>query len=148
VRRRVRGVGRALAVVMLAALALPGCGADDPSACPPITPVASASLAPLPDELKLAKLGTVTGVHVDAEQITATLQRDATIDEAATAVQEHFGDIGWDVVSTDNEGFEAEVFVVRNADTGLIKIRESDCAGRVILDVTVVPAALAPSPSP
>lgn len=129
-----------LVLALASALAVPACGAEQPAACPPITPVASASLAPVPDELKLTKLGTVTGVHVDAEQVTATLQADTTVGAATEEVQAHFGDIGWDVVSTDNEGFEAEVFVVRDADTGLIKIRESDCPGRVILDVTVVPA--------
>ncbi len=135
--------------VLLAVLVLPACGGDGfKPECGAIQPVASASLARVPGELELTKLGTVTGVRVDAPQVTATLQLDATVGDATTKVQRHFTGLGWQVANTDNEGFEAEIFVVRDADTGLVNIREADCDGRVTLDVTIVPATPAPSASP
>ncbi|MGH3716389.1 MAG: hypothetical protein ACRDT4_23450 [Micromonosporaceae bacterium] len=135
-------------LALAAVLTVPACGPEMAPECPPLRAVASASLAPLPDGLELTEMGTVTGVQVDAEQVTATIQRDSTVGDATTVVQKHFERIGWTVVNTDNEGFEAEIFVVRDADTGLINIREAECAGRVVMDVTLVPAAArTPAPS-
>lgn len=42
-------------------------------------------------------------------------------------------DAGYSIVSSDNEGFEAEIFFGDDETTGAYRLRESACEGQVIV---------------
>lgn len=125
------------AASLFTAAAGAGCagGSPSPTACGPLSSVVTDAV---PAHLRLSDLGQVSKVTADQPKVTVGLRANGTVDDRAEAVRGHFDKLGWTVVGYDNEGFEAEVFMVRGSDTGVAQVRDSHCPGLVDLDITVV----------
>ena len=85
--------------------------------------------------------------------VTAVLSVPLSVQDALPRYREAVGDASFDVVSEDNEGFEAELYLKRGKRLGAIQIRRTLCEDVSIVFVNVVqgdfamPIATSPSPS-
>ena len=126
------------------AAALAGCGGDGEragrtAACADPVPVDRQRLAELPAGLDLRRTGTVTQVTTGAGGfVSATAIADSTIDETFTTFPGVLSKAGFEVVATENEGVEADIFFARGeAATGSVKFTEGPCEGQVTTRLTV-----------
>jgi hypothetical protein len=124
---RKNGVVIAVAVVITTACA------PDPEpaeACP--APTEAPDLSALPPDLDLPRWGTVTRVATGPKGVAAEAIATTTIVELYPPLARHVLE-SYDIISSENEGFEAEIFFARGKITGAFRLREGPCAG----DVTI-----------
>jgi hypothetical protein len=129
---------RAIGALLASALLLAACGDGDPAAapspCPSPVPVDRRDLRLLPRDVPLAEYGPVTEVEVEAGFIGAQAITETSIIELYPPLARAVLDEGYDIVSSENEGFEAEIFFARGKHiTGAYRLREGPCKG----DVTI-----------
>ena len=109
-------------------------GDDDPGpqaeACPTPSPVSD--LSALPADLDLARYGTVTRVTKRPRSVGANAVARTTIVELYPPLARHVLE-SYDIIASENEGFEAEIFFERGPFTGAFWLREGPCEG----DVTI-----------
>jgi hypothetical protein len=135
---------RAGAAALLVAAALAGCGgagegAGRTAGCADPVPVDRERLAALPAGLDLPRTGTVTQVTTGAGGfVSATAVAESTIDETFTTFPGVLAKAGFEVVATENEGIEADLFIARGeAATGSVKFTEGPCEGQVTTRLTI-----------
>lgn len=132
------------AVLALIGLAGVGCGTSDEavaSGCPPVTAAAGGALEVMPKGLRLHELGKVTGAAEAGNKVTVSAVADGTVSDRAVLARDHFDALGWTVVGFEDEGVEAEVFLVHGADTGAVHLTEDGCPGRTAMEITLVSIA-------
>lgn len=120
----------------MGALLLGGCSsgsepAAKPSAtpCPSLPPVTDLSLAP--KDIDLSAYGDVVTLEVKRGFLLAVIHSDMLIVEADPPLQRALIASGYEVLSHDNEGFEAEIFFARGPEVvGTFTFREL-CAGKI-----------------
>ena len=124
--------------VTAALLLLSACasGADRPAAratpCPSPTPVADTS--DLPPDLPVDEVSEVVQLRVKKGFLAAQAVTDTSIVELYPQLSRGLLDEGYDIISGDNEGFEAEIFFRRGrGTTGTYLLREGPCEGQVTL---------------
>lgn len=127
------------AVLLLVALGSVGCGSGGTSGAPsPSTPCPSPAAVTdvglLPSDVPLAEHGVVTEIEVEAGFIGATAVSETQIVELYPPLARALLDAGFEIVSSDNEGFEAEIFFARGREvTGAYRLREGPCPGQVTI---------------
>ena len=100
--------------------------------CPVQSPVDREKL--LPDDVPIAELGRLVSAEVAGGYIAATIVSDDLIVAIDPPLQRDLLDAGYEILSHDNEGFEAEIFFARGSDTvGTILMREGPCPGEVTI---------------
>lgn len=104
---------------------------NDPKACATDAPITGAELATLPKGLELDGWGTITKVTEQAGFVGAELISDMTIVELYPEISRAVRDGGYETISGDNEGFEAELFFQKESNTGTFLLREGPCKGQV-----------------
>jgi hypothetical protein len=111
--------------------------------CADPVPVDRERLAALPAGLDLRRTGTVTQVTTgDRGFVSATAVADSTVDETFTAFPEMLAAAGFEVVASENEGVEADVFFAHGeAATGSVKVTEGPCEGQVTTHLTIAGTA-------
>ena len=88
----------------------------------------------LPDDVPFGEFGDVVELGVEDGFLRAVALSDGLIVEMDPEMQRQLGTAGYQIVGHDNEGFEAEIFFTRGADTvGTIQMREGPCDDQVIL---------------
>lgn len=88
----------------------------------------------LPSDVPLAEHGIVTEIEVEGGYVGATAVSDIQIVELYPPLARALLDGGYDIVSSDNEGFEAEIFFARGeGTTGAYRLREGPCPGQVTI---------------
>jgi len=127
---------RAAAVVAVLVAGLAGCGAEPDAvtsgACE--QPTVSATSARLPAELDLPVFGTVTKVARRDGIVQATAVSSGTIEELEPTVGRALEDAGYEIVGSDNEIIEADLFFAAGQDsTGGVKFIEGPCQDQVTL---------------
>ena len=109
-------------------------GDDDPGsraeACP--TPSPFSDLSALPADIDLARYGTITRVTKRPSSVGASAVSRTTIVELYPPLARHVLE-SYDIIASENEGFEAEIFFERGPITGAFWLREGPCEG----DVTI-----------
>lgn len=124
-------------MVVLAVLCLGGCsGASSgsgggPQACASDAPVTGPKLDTLPQGLDLDEWGVITKVTEKAGFVGAELVSDLTIVELYPEISRAVRDGGYETISGDNEGFEAELFFQKGSNTGTFLLREGPCKNQV-----------------
>lgn len=99
--------------------------------CPSSTHVPD--LSGLPPDLDLARWGTVTKVTKRPHGVGAEAIARTTIVELYPPLARHVLE-SYDIISSENEGFEAEIFFARGSKiSGAFRLREGPCDG----DVTI-----------
>ncbi|MGH2748977.1 MAG: hypothetical protein ACRDKB_13805 [Actinomycetota bacterium] len=111
-----------------------GSGAAEPTArpepCPTPTPLADVSL--LPKDVPLQRFATITELEVKGGFLGAEATTDTSIVELFPPVARALLNSGYDILSSDNEGFEAEIFFGRGKNvTGTFLLREGPCKDQV-----------------
>jgi hypothetical protein len=129
-RRRI-----AVVTVVVVASAVVGAGllaADDghdPCKSPRVAPPAETGL--LPQGLSFDRIGQVTRVRKDGQNVSVHGVTTKPLDQATVLIQDAVTKAGYQPAGMDTEGFEAEVFF--NAGRyagGQALLRQTACAGR------------------
>ena len=105
----------------MAGLALVGCsGSSDKRAKPTATPCSDVTpiddLSLLPADIPLTDFGDVIAASVKKGFLVVELRSDQLVIEADPPIQRELLAAGYEVLSHDNEGFEAEIFFARGQD--------------------------------
>jgi hypothetical protein len=120
-------------LVALFVLVLGGCGGAStpasPEACPEPTPVTDLSL--MPRDLPLQKYTTITQISVKRGFLAVVSTSDRQVVELFPELSRALVAGGYDIRSSDNEGFEAEIYFSRRSTLGSFRMREGPCEGEV-----------------
>jgi hypothetical protein len=119
-----------LAVVMLACGGGSGSpAADGPTPCPSVEPLSEKSL--LPEEISFEDYGTVIGQEVEKGFLITEARSDLKVVELDPVIQRDLLEEGFEILSHDNEGFEAEIFFARGQEfVGTFTLRDL-CEGQI-----------------
>lgn len=130
--------GLLLAAIVTATAACGGGGSAEPADCSPPTPLESGENDRVPADLDLTDFGTLTRLEVDGGFTSYRVEGEGSVQDVYVPVTRQLRDDGWNLVGSENEGVDAEVFFARGTtETGVIMLRELDCAGTVAIEVTV-----------
>jgi hypothetical protein len=90
-----------------------------------------ADLSLMPKDIDPALMGEVVAIDVKRGFLNVVAHSDQLIIEADPPLQRALFDVGYQVLSHDNEGFEAEIFFARESKTvGTFTFREL-CPGKI-----------------
>ena len=133
-------MSRSAGTLLLACLLAACGGSDSPrsarSACPAPTPVTSK----VPRDLPFEEWGTVTKVERDEEFLIVQVDSEQSVVELHPQIARALLATGYKIVGADNEGFESEIFFAPGKGlTGLFRLRQSPCKGRVIVTLLYEP---------
>ena len=132
IRRRRRVAVVTVVVVALAVVGAKLLAADDahdPCKSPRVAPPAETAL--LPRGLAFDRVGQITRVRKDGQNVSVRAVTTKPLDQATVLIQDAVTAAGYQPAGMDNEGFEAEVFF--NAGRyagGQALLRQTACAGR------------------
>lgn len=108
---------RALSLLIVGFL-LAGCGSGSdkqasaqPTPCPSVVPLRERSA--LPDDISLSSYGTIISQEVKSGFLISEARSDLLVIEADPMIQRDLLEHGFEILSHDNEGFEAEIFFAR-----------------------------------
>ena len=120
---------------MVLAVSLTACtGGTETEARPCPSPTPLEDLSRLPNDVPLADFGEVVEANVEGGYLTAVAISRTQIIELDPPMQRELLAAGYEILSHDNEGFEAEIFFARGSDTvGTFTLREGPCAGQVTI---------------
>ncbi len=121
-------------MVLLLLSACSGDGGDTSGGladCP--SPVPAGDTRQVPRELELTRHATVTEVARKGTAIGITAVSDLSVVELYPPLARAILDAGYSIVSSDNEGFEAEIFFGDGTTTGAYRLREAPCNDQVIV---------------
>lgn len=122
-----------------------GCGVPTPD------PAAQGEL--VPQDLLLGGDATVASAGRRKGGVTAVLSVDLSVQDALKLYRKAVARAGFELVSEDNEGFEAELYLKQGERLGALQIRRSLCDDVSVVFVNVVkgnfsmPIVTTPSPS-
>lgn len=122
---------------MVAVLLLTACGGERRDASTRAvsceSPRTAASSDLVPPELQLDQHATVTKVERKGAALGVTAVSDLPIVELYPPLARAILDAGYSIVSSDNEGFEAEIFFGDDKTTGAYRLREAACPDQVVV---------------
>ncbi|MEA2434988.1 MAG: hypothetical protein QOG54_2445 [Actinomycetota bacterium] len=107
---------------------------DGPTAKPCATPGAAPDVSQVPPDFPLDTFGTITKVKDDGAFLHANVITTKSIIEIYPPVARSLIDNGYETLSADNEGFEAEIYFRKGTKVaGAYVMREGPCDGLVTL---------------
>ncbi|HEU4910650.1 MAG TPA: hypothetical protein VFV76_02010 [Actinomycetes bacterium] len=132
-----RGPGRALLVSGVIVAALTGCAQSAGADCPPTTAYAGPS--DLAETIGADRLGTVTDGRDEPGLSTLALESQRSVADLRRRLGPAMARAGLQVLSEDNEGFEAEMYFGADDGTSAVaRIRENPlCEGRTTVQISV-----------
>lgn len=98
-----------------------------------VEPVPASDIGDVPKELKLHRHATITDVGSKKGALGVTAVSDLPVVELYPPLARAILDAGYSIVSSDNEGFEAEIFFGDESVTGAYRLREDPCGDQVIV---------------
>ncbi len=87
----------------------------------------------LPKDLPLDQYGTVIQASKRQGFVGAHAITETTIVELYPKLSRLISEEGFQVISAENEGFEAEIFFTKGKNTGSFLLREGPCKGQVTI---------------
>ena len=75
----------------------------------------------------------------------ATVNAPYSVNDAYRRYREQVTEAGWDIVTHETEGFEAEIYLSDERHLAAIQIRTSTCEGKVVVYVSIVEREEEPS---
>lgn len=132
-----RGPGRALLAAGVTVAALTGCAQSAGADCPPATAYAGPS--ELAETIDADRLGTVTDGRDEPGLSTLALESRRSVADLRRRLGPAMARAGLQVLSEDNEGFEAEMYFGADDGTSAVaRIRENPlCEGRTTVQISV-----------
>jgi len=95
------------------------------------SPVPARAQKGVPNQLRLGRHATITKVAGRGKAVGVTAVSDLSVVELYPPLARAILDAGYSIVSSDNEGFEAEIFFGDDSTTGAYRLREGPCPGQV-----------------
>lgn len=126
-----------LIVVACLTLALASCDGADPAAdaCP--KPKAGGNAAIQPEGIDLRDYGTLTETRKKGEFVSAVVVSERSVDDLYDPLLEEVQDADYNVLNSENEHFEAEIFFGDpSGRVALLNLREGPCLGQVTIRLT------------
>ena len=115
---------------------------DPKDACQEPSAAPAAQTALLPAGLSFDQVGTVTHVRRDDRNVIVRAFTTKPLDEATVLIQDAVTAAGYRFTGMDSEGVEAEVFFNSGSlAAGRAEVRQSPCAGRWDIDLTLLDRA-------
>jgi len=129
---------RRVALTFIAsAVILAACGGSDPAAQPCPAPEAGGDPAAQPDGIDLRVHGTLTETRRKGEFSSAVAVSELSVDELYDPLLAEVDRAGYDVLNSENEHFEAEIFFGdQTGRVALLNLREGPCRGQVTIRLT------------
>ena len=95
------------------------------------------------DEEKVGEEFLLDGVEIAKTQdikgrFIATVNAPYKVNDAYRRYQEQVKEAGWDIVTQETEGFEAEIYLSNEENLGAVQIRTSTCEGKAVVYVSIV----------
>ncbi len=137
----------ALVVCLVGTLFLAGCsgdgetdGADDeiPAACGLPSPRARIPEDVVPAEFLLGGTAQLTAVSRERGGYLASMNLPLSVEEGLKQFRAAIKALGFEIIASDNEIFEAEIYIRRGKEVGAIQIRRSTCDEASIAFVNVI----------
>ncbi|MGH2826783.1 MAG: hypothetical protein ACRDKF_07405 [Actinomycetota bacterium] len=126
-RREARS-GVALAIACAALLMLASCDSGEGALAGECgRPEPASDLSVLPDGLELDEFGTVVRAAERHGFVSARAIATDGVEGLYSPMTKLLRRGGYEIVGEDNEGFEAEIYFTRGADTGSILLRQGNC---------------------
>jgi hypothetical protein len=147
-RHRVRLVAMAVATGLLTACGgggSDGASSPDPQVCSTADPVDAAKLTVLPKDLPLDDWGAVMRVERKKGYVGAQVITETSIIELYPEISRAVLAGGYETISSENEGFEAELFFRKGPDTGTFLLRKGPCKGQVTVRLLYGSTPISPS---
>ena len=72
------------------------------------------------------------------ERVTAALNNPRSVADSFDFYRKAVPETGFDLVGSDNEGFEAEVYMRRGKELGVVQIRTSTCDDATVVFINIV----------
>lgn len=107
----------------------PGGNAASTTACATPPPASDASKAP--QQLELQRHATIIDIERRGGALGITAVSTQSVVELYPPLARAILDAGYSIVSSDNEGFEAEIFFGDDRVTGAYRLREGPCEDQV-----------------
>jgi hypothetical protein len=91
----------------------------------------------LPEDLDLGGYGVLADTRTVGGFLSARIVSETKIVELYPPIARSLLDNGYEILSGDNEGFEAEIFFDKGQEvTGNLYMREGPCEGQVTITLT------------
>lgn len=142
---------RSIAVLAVIAIVVAGCSEErkDPSEDGLSGTCGLRKVAPDVKEERVADEFLLEGVEIAKitdmrGRFIATINAPYSVDEAYRAYLEQVEEAGWDIVTHETEGFEAEIYLSDRKNLAAIQVRTSTCEGKVVVYVSMVDRDTAP----
>lgn len=95
------------------------------------------------DESAVGEEFLLDGVEIARTQrlrgrFIATINAPYAVNDAYREYQDQVKEAGWDIVSQETEGFEAEIYISDERRLAAVQIRTSTCEGKVVVYVSIV----------
>lgn len=104
-------------------------GSDGPTPCLSLTPMTSKSL--LPSEISVEDYATIISQEVEKGFLITEARSELLVIEVDPVIQRDLIAKGFEILSHDNEGFEAEIFFARGQEfVGTFTLRNL-CEGQI-----------------
>ena len=97
------------------------------------SPDAASDISAVPSELRLDRHATITEVRTRKTAVGITAVSELSVVELYPPLARAILDAGYSIVSSDNEGFEAEIFFGDDRTTGAYRLREAPCKDQVVV---------------
>ncbi len=131
--------------------AIGACGGESGRCADPV-PLAISDDARVPADLDLTTFGTLTKLDVNGGFTSYRIETKSSVQDLYVPITRQVRRAGWDLVGSENEGVDAEVYLSRReGDTGVIRLNDLECGGTVAIEVAVdrpVESGGSPSASP
>ena len=138
---------RVAAAVLAAAFLIMACGRGDgrpdanatgiPAECGLPTPKTNIDVDAIPEEL-IVEDAVVSNVQKTKGRLIAAINAPYSVQDALKLYRDAVLDANFEIISVDNEGFEAEIYMARKDELGQIQVRMSQCEDASIVFVNLV----------
>jgi hypothetical protein len=135
-RGKIGKIGEMLLVFATVSVAA-ACDGESTGCAEPV-PLAITDDVRVPPDLDLTTFGTLTRLDVDRGFTTYRVETTSSVQDLYVPITRQVRRDGWDLVGSENEGVDAEVYLARReGDTGVIRLNDLECAGTVAIEVAV-----------
>ena len=135
---------RSIAALLVLAIAMGGCSRKEETLEPGLSGTCGLrKVGKNVDEELVSEEFLLEGVELARTQeirgrFIATINAPYSVNAAYRRYQDQVEDAGWDIVTQETEGFEAEIYLSDSERLAAVQIRTSTCKEKVVVYVSIV----------
>lgn len=134
-----------IAVLMMVAIVFGGCAGEEKKASEPglSGTCGLRKVARDVDESRVSKEFLLEGVEIAKTadlkgRFIATINAPYSVNEAYRTYLRQVKEAGWDIVTNETEGFEAEIYLTDPKRLAAVSVRTSTCEEKVVVYVSIL----------